>query len=187
MVLLPGLLLNNNYQKDINMKFKNIFIGALLLTSGFLTSCEKEEPEIEMTSIGIAAGTWYVTYKQLGTNGSLTDVGGGYNELATYNTAANDGAQIWVDDLEHFWEFKVKANFDGNAMAFSGTDLANNYYTSKVNITEGKIVEGGGLSITKVPVDSIYMRVTFSDDTPANGKTYIVSGHRRTGFIEDEP
>ncbi len=169
------------------MKLKNIFIGALVVVSGFLTSCEKEDPEIQMTSIGNAAGTWYVTYKVQAANGTLTDVGGGYNELATYNTAVNDGNQIWVDDLEHFWEIKVKANFDGNAKSFSGADLANNYYTSKVTITEGKVIEGGGLSITKVPVDSIYMRVTFSDDSPANGTTYIISGHRRTGFIEDEP
>ena len=48
---------------------------------------------------------------------------------------------------------------------------------------EGKIIADGGVSKTGVVVDSIYIKATFSDDP---GTEYEITGHRRTGFVEDD-
>jgi hypothetical protein len=45
------------------------------------------------------------------------------------------------------------------------------------------VIKDGGRSKTGVKTDSIYMVVEFSDDL---GTDYEISGHMRTGFVEDE-
>ncbi len=42
---------------------------------------------------------------------------------------------------------------------------------------------GAGKTKSGNPVDSIYMEAVFSDDP---GNKYVISGHQRTGFFEDE-
>jgi hypothetical protein len=53
-------------------------------------------------------------------------------------------------------------------------------------VQQGKVLLKEGRSTSGVVTDSIYFEVSFDDDTPAYGTTYIVSGVRRTGFLEDE-
>ena len=52
-----------------------------------------------------------------------------------------------------------------------------------VKFYEGKVITGGGMSKSGVVVDSIYLKVEFSDDP---GVIYEIKGHQRTGFFEDE-
>jgi len=150
------------------------------------------------------AGEWYVqTY--VGGNAVL-----GHELISTYNTAAADGAEIWVDDLGHIWPVKAKIGSSPSDMSFSGTgdnmeapeysydtldmerdpmvdpiDSVNQnfegYYT--FNVKQGKVISDEGRSKTGVVTDSIYMLVEFSDDP---GTEYEISGHRRTGFGEDD-
>ncbi|WP_162428635.1 lipid-binding protein [Pontibacter pudoricolor] len=165
---------------------KKIYTIALLLTFGFLSSCERDDPEIEMTAIGDMAGEWYVTYMAdtVGSDGPV-DFGGGHSLLLTYNTSANTTDSMIVDDLENFWEFKTIVNANKAERTFSAPNGDNLYYDSNgVIINNGKIIIGGGESRTGVKTDSIYFEVAFGDDP--DGLTYIVSGHRRTGFLEDE-
>ena len=168
------------------MKIKYLFVG-LLLSVGILTSCEKDDPEVELTSVKQAAGQWNVTYKVETSPGVFEDIFHvGYTHLSTYNTAANTGEQIWVDDEGNFWDYKVKSNFDPSNLTLSGSELENTSYESKVTITDGKIILDEGRSKTGVQTDSIYFRVSFNDDDEPYGTIYHVSGHRVTGFVEDE-
>ena len=69
---------------------------------------------------------------------------------------------------------------------FSSKDSLNNLiegYDIKILVKEGKVIKDGGRSKTGVKTDSIYMVVEFSDDL---GTDYEISGHMRTGFVEDE-
>ncbi|MEJ8758206.1 lipid-binding protein [Pontibacter sp. H259] len=161
-------------------------ITVLLLAVSFLSSCERDDPEVEMTAIGNMAGEWYVTHKVETSPGVFEDVFGvGYVTILTYNTSENTADFMFVDDLGHFWEYKTLVDVSPTDKSFSAPDGENLYYDSDgVSINNGKIIIGGGESRTGVKTDSIYYEVSFGDDD--EGFTYIVSGHRRTGFAEDE-
>jgi hypothetical protein len=167
------------------MKKIYIYLLALISTAGLLSACEKDEPEVGYTAIGKAAGEWWVTY-QVETSPGVFEDQAGYVPLLSYNTSDNAPNQIWLD-VAIFRPFKSKSGFDGSTMSFSAADAPSlvqrtgNNFTVKV--TEGKVILGGGLSQTKVPTDSIYFRAEFSYEP---GTIYHISGHRRTGFLEDE-
>jgi hypothetical protein len=167
------------------MKKIYLYLLALISTTGFLSACEKDDPEVGHTAIGKAAGEWWVTYQVETDPGVFEDLVG-YVPLLSYNTSDNSPNQIWLDE-GNVWPFKFKSGFDGNTMSFTATNAASivksggNNFT--VTVTTGKVILGGGLSKTKVPTDSIYFQAEFSDDP---GTIYHISGHRRTGFLEDE-
>jgi hypothetical protein len=170
------------------MKKIYLYLLALISTAGLLSACEKDDPEVGYTAIGKATGEWWVTYKVETSPGTFEDIYQvGYTPLLSYNTSDNAANLIWLDDQGNFWPYKFKSGFEGSTMTFSATNAPSivqsggNNFT--VNITEGKVILGGGLSKTKVPTDSIYFQAEFSDDP---GTIYHVSGHRRTGFLEDE-
>jgi hypothetical protein len=185
------------------MKNKFLILIAFLFSTAIFTGCEKDDPEIELTATMPVSGLWYVTYKVADkVTGALTDVRGGHVKLNTFNTAANTPNEIWVTDedpdfadngpLYTFWNYKVRANLDLASKTFSANsksialeDVTEGApYDINVIITEGKVIDKGGRSKTGVEVDSIYFKVQFEDDPDT--LTYIVSGHRRTGFLEDE-
>ena len=121
---------------------------------------------------------WWVTVT---VNGN--DFAGGHVSLTTYNSAP-DQDSIWVDDLGHIWNFKVKAKADYKALTFSTTDAQNEYYDSKVTLTGGKILPNAGHSKTGIITDSLYIEAKFNDD-PDN-LTYVISGTARTFRAEDD-
>jgi hypothetical protein len=168
---------------------KKLFFCLLtvIFSAGFLTACEEDEPEVEFTAIGRAAGEWWVTYKEETRPGVFEDKNQGYTGLMTYNASDNSPNQIWLDDRGHFWPFKFKAAYDGTAMSFSASNapslVKSNNQNFTANVTAGKVIVGGGKSKTKAATDSIYFQVEFSDDP---GTIYHVSGHKRTGSQEDE-
>jgi hypothetical protein len=168
------------------MKFKNLFLIASLLSLGFLSSCDQDdEPEVENMSTYPISGDWSVNHYVADADGKLEDIG--YpGQILAYNTAANNGTEIWIDDHKTFWNYKVRATVNMGATSFSGTEMQNVSYNSKVTITEGKVIPNG-TKVHGIPADSIVFKVSFSDDgTAANpdpyGTIYIVGGHRNTGF-----
>ena len=140
-------------------------------------SCKKDLTQGSTAAVKAANG-WWVTFTLDG-----SDVFGlGTFFLNTYNTSANKDS-LWVDDLEHSWQFKVKTKIDYSTLTFSTTNAPNEYYNITVNITDGKILPKAGKSKSGVATDSIYFKANFSDD-PSN--TYVIRGTARTGFIEDD-
>jgi hypothetical protein len=124
------------------------------------------------------AGEWFTRYYQ--NNAAVLP----FHKIITYNVADPNSSQVWVDDLAQ-WPFKAKFDVDlANLNFVPAASIANTKGTGKtIKVVEGKVVPGGGRSKTGVVVDSIYMRLEFSDDP---GKIYEIKGHQRTGFFEDE-
>jgi hypothetical protein len=171
------------------------FILYFVVLSVIIVSCDQEDPNIQSTNAKALAGEWFVTYSIGG-----SDVGGGYSTIITSNTAANLATEILISDYVdpnaktgNFWSYKVKAQADPDAKSFTASEsvstaLINNEdpYPIKVNILNGKIIPFGGKSRTGVVVDSIYFEIQFEDDATPFENTFIVSGHKRTGFTADE-
>jgi hypothetical protein len=156
---------------------KRIFViiaGVMLVT---ISSCSKK-PDTGGTSAQKVANEWWVTF----TVGGVDVYNLGYTPLVTFNTSANNG-DIWIDDEENTYEYKVKAQVDYSALTFKAAAATNEYGNWKATITDGKILLNAAKSKTGNVTDSINFKVIFSDDP---GTTYTVAGHARTRFSEDD-
>lgn len=166
------------------MKNRNIFNLLLFMFVGLsLVSCDKGgDPDPGATKVVDMAGDWFVKFMFDGEN-----VYEGYEMITTYNTAANDGQYMWVDDNypdgNWIYGFKVKTPVDAKANTFSGNDLQNQIYDITVNITNGEVLKDAATTTGGNTTDSIHMNIEFSDDP---GKIYTIAGYRRTGLLEDE-
>jgi len=172
---------------------------TLILTFGLALAACQEEYETELIPGSSLSGEWYT---QTFVDGSVVL---GHEKISTYNTAAADGSEIWVDDLEHIWPVKAKIPASPGSNSFAGmgdnimapiysydtadiaepydsiTETFEGYHT--MDVLEGKIIADAGHSKTGVVTDSIYIKAVFSDDP---GTEYEMAGHRRTGFVEDD-
>lgn len=153
---------------------KRLMKYMLMIVVAFIaTSCSKDE--IPMTSTVDLAGEWMVTVEAEG--------GFSYGPVMfiTYNTSANDGKEIWLDDLSNFWGTKVKVPCDVNAKTFGSTTPADNqdYDPITVTVTNGKVIFGGTKTPSGAVADAIEFQIEYSDDP---GTVYTAHGYRRTGL-----
>ncbi|WP_266202894.1 lipid-binding protein [Pontibacter kalidii] len=169
------------------MKLKYTLLLTLFLSLGAFTSCDDDDDEdIEYTATYPISGDWVVTL-------NLETAPGQFEplieptEVLIYNTSANIPTEVWVDDEGHIWGFKVKTPINIDNLTFGGENLENMYYNSQVTITDGQVFLNA-VEVNNLMRDSIYFKVSFSDDTDAEGNpdpfgtTYHVYGHRKTGF-----
>ena len=157
-----------------------------------LVSCEnngyEDFTQVNTPSVALN-GEWYV---QTLYNGKVVV---DYKLISTYDTAAN-GAEMWVDDKGHIWNFKCKSPVNVDALTFAGNKLASSVvdddpktpnvietYDINVNITEGKVIKNGATSTGGQTVDAIQFKAEFSDDP---GSIYEIKGYKRTGLLEDD-
>jgi hypothetical protein len=142
-----------------------------------LISCTKK-PDVEYTSTVRMSGEWFTRYYESGA--PLTSP----HKILTYNTSDPSATQIWVEDAV-VWPFKAKLDVDYSTLTFKPMAEATNLELAgeKVKVFEGKVIPGGGITKSGNAVDSIYLKVSFTDDP---GTTYEIRGHQRTGFFEDE-
>lgn len=166
---------------------KYIKYTLLFLATIVLASCSKED--IPMTSTVELAGEWTVTVDAVDASGNVImedPYGMGPIMVITYNTNANDGKEIWLDDLGNFWEFKVKVPCQVGARTF-GSDSSLTDVNNGIGVTvkDGKVtVNGAKIPSTGTPTDAFECKVTFDDDD--NGLIYWIHGYRRSGFAADE-
>lgn len=163
------------------MKKNKIKLIALLLSVFSLTimsSCDEGgNPDAGGTKVEKYAGDWWI---------ALSDPDGeivGHVLHSTYNTAANDNT-MWIDDHSNGYWIKAKVNVNLEDGTFSATDAENIGDSGTVTITDGKIIKDGGHSRAGHVVDSIYFKAHYSYDD--DGYDIIYTGHKRTGFSEDE-
>jgi hypothetical protein len=156
---------------------KKLIPATLIIGLALFASCSKNLPDAGASNTVKMANEWWVTFSLDG-----NDLLGTHVKLSTYNTSANDDS-LWVDDLGHTWQFKVKAKTNLQSLTFSADSAQNETYDIQVFITDGQIFPKGGVSKTGRTTDSIYMKVRFTDD-PTN--TYIISGSGRTMYSEDD-
>lgn len=168
------------YNKLKNLSF---LFFALALSISFV-SCEKVESVADESDIVAKdmTGSWYVEFLVDGTDVYHL----GFNKLNTYNTSANDGTSIWIDDNTNLWTFKVNCPINSSDQTFSGTGLYSNVddYEVDVTITDGKITKDGVTSPSGQTTDKIYFEAEFSDDP---GTIYQLVGYRYTGLVGDQP
>lgn len=154
---------------------KKILLYTLGLLLFSVMSCT-EEAEVWDSSTLDHAGDWWVDHS-LGTTGYATAT------LQTFNTAADDGKEIWISYTSTSPKtYKVKCPINKENLTFGGADLANTLKAYKVTIQEGKIMKNAAHSPSGAVVDSIYYKVSFSDFP---GNVYEVKGIMKTGFEED--
>jgi hypothetical protein len=161
------------------MKRKYLFLIAFTCT--IVYACQKK-PEVGGTTTQSMANEWWV--QLFDPSGALVYPASYYGHIATYNTSSNTD-EIWVDDQNEIWNFKVKAKADLNALTFTANKAVSvvDNYNIKVTITDGKIIPNVGHSKSGVLTDSIYMKIEFEDDP---GTIYSLKGHARTRFAEDD-
>jgi nuclear transport factor 2 (NTF2) superfamily protein len=158
---------------------KYILSMAVLLL--VLVSCEED---IDPGSVNTKqlSGEWFVNYSTEGYES-------GYTQLLTFNTASDNGEEIWISDEGNFWVYKVKCPVNIQDFTFSGEDLVSvafwndELYDIEIDIMNGKIIKDASLQPSGVRADSIYFEIEFEDDP---GTIYQAAGFRRTGFLEDE-
>lgn len=166
-------------------KFKKLsflFFALALLVS--FVSCEEVESvadESDIVAEGMM-GSWYVEFLVDGEDVYHL----GFNKLNTYNSSANDGTSMWIDDNEHTWVFKVNCPINSSAQTFAGEGLYSNVdgYEVNVDITNGQITKNGITAPSGVTTDKISFEAEFSDDP---GTIYQLVGYRYTGLVGDQP
>jgi hypothetical protein len=171
---------------------KNILYSTLFALLFVAVSCEKYEPG--GTATQNLSGDWWIgiEYFDESTSAWVAYQPVGTCFFTTYNTAANVPTEIFIDDHYEgsptFWDMKGKVKANAGNFSFGSTDTVTNlsYDDSQFIVTDGKVIKGVGRSKTGVITDSIVFVVKFNDDSPAWATEYRLSGHRRTGFNEDE-
>jgi hypothetical protein len=160
------------------------------------TSCEKDE--IGGTATEDMAGEWYVTVDAVDAAGNVVYQGDDLFNfesypimLNTYNTASNASDELYVDDRENFWVFKLRVKCDLNTLTFQTNGAVANeaYEGCDVTITDGKILPKAATTPHGTPADSIVFYVSFSDDTYPDMlgyANYKISGYRYTGLTSDD-
>lgn len=166
------------------IKSKYLVLTFLAFTFA-LTGCF-EDLQTTQSSIGDLAGEWYVTNKIDG-----GDVfGDGYQTITTTNTAADVNTEMWIDDHNHHYWFRAKVNLNSGSQTFavdtflsSVIDPNDDLYEVEMNVFNGQIISGAGLTRSGKATDSIYFEAQFAD---WGTDTFVFSGHRRSGLPEDE-
>lgn len=175
----------------INKNIVKMIVGVLLFTG--LTSCnetgyEDYKQTVDSRPALAMSGEWYINiYDEA--DGSLLV------ENARHKTYDSNDGQLWISDFfgtqgdysnpADFsgWWLLGKVNYNPANLTFSNASLANVADGSVVNLVDGKILKNAALSTDGNVTDSIYFKATF-DYAPT--QVLIFSGHRRTGFLEDE-
>lgn len=155
-----------------------IALSIIILTSVF--SCENDgyEDYQQVTNQNLAlSGEWFIDVTNQNTG--VLEV-----EHALHKTFDSNDGKMFIDDAKHGWWLKGKLNVNPNDLTFNVTDEPNLLDPGTTfTITEGKIIKNAALSQDGNVVDSIYFKAEFSYSP---GVIYVHSGHRRTGFLEDE-
>jgi len=159
--------------------------GILLLS---VTSCT-EDADIWDSSVHDLSGEWYVRYDHA-TYGE-DPFGAGYTPLLTFNTADDNGTEMWITDDGSFWDYKVKIPVNMETMTFGSENaIPNESYDTEVKIMNGKVIKDAVTLPSGYVADSIYFEVWFGDLEESTGipdDKLLVGGYRKTGFAEDEP
>lgn len=162
--------------KKINRNITTFILSVILIAS--FTACDEGgDLDPGATAIVDVAGDWVVEIERDGAHYN-------HSTISTYNTAANNTSEMWLDDQQHGWGLKSKVNLNLEAMTFSGNDLPENYFDVTVTITNGVIIKDGATAPSGTVVDSISFNAEFSD---IPGEIWHYYGYKRTGHLEDEP
>lgn len=165
-------------------------ILAIIAFLAIIGGCETyNDSEIDTSVVYPLSGDWIVKFTDISVTPNITS---GVFTINTYNTVDNSKTQMWIrstltsTSTAYTGRFRGKINCDVENLSFEGDQVSNTYYTTSpiptFNITEGKVEPDAYTTATGGKADKITLRMT---DTRKPGKTYTVSGFRRTGWYDD--
>lgn len=156
---------------------KKYFILILAFICISISSCDiKDDFEKINSKVVDASGEWWIKF-------SKTGYETGYIKVLTFNTAADIATEMWISDNGIWKDIQFKCPVNVENLTFSGSNLTNIKTNNKIEIKNGKIEKGAGLSTSGVVTDKISFEIILSSEP---GVTYQAVGTRKTGFIEDE-
>lgn len=166
------------------MKKITLIIAAALIAC-ISISCENEIDPGQNSLMKMSNEWWVHLLVDDGAGGYEDVYDLGYFQFLTSNTASNTSDSLFVDDFGAVAELKAKVACNPDDLTFSngGVAVEERYTDGIVTINNGKILEGQGRTASGVQVDSIYFEAEFDWDP---GQVYIIAGHVRTGYTEDE-
>ncbi len=171
----------------------------ILLSAATFMGCQKEYVAEKSKTVAMAGKWWYELSYDANADGLFNDADGdallvsyadyGEASLLTSNTNANDADSILISDQLSFrggqWPMTFHAAVNLSDLTVKpATDLLN--YANEnaaVTIFEGKILKNAATTLSGGKTDSIYLHLGFADSP---GDHYLVTGHRDTGFLEDQ-
>lgn len=167
--------------------FYKIVICCLLLVAA--SGCETyKDYEIEYSPVYPLCGEWLVRFTDISVTPNTTS---GLIVLSTFNTADNSTTRMWIRTTSTSsaypgrFDGKIDCNVEGRT--FTGSNALNTYYTvspvPSFTITDGIVITDGYDTATGGKSDKITFTMT---DTRKAGKTYKISGFRRTRWLDDE-
>jgi hypothetical protein len=169
--------------KKIKLNYIKILSCAFVFT--LLSACTErgfDDYDAGGTPSEALNGEWFIDVSD--------EAGNVYVQHALHKTYDDNEGKMYVSDRigpgdSDFsgWWLVSKVNYDVKTLTFSATDADNEADGSVVTITEGKILKNAGHTKTGGITDSIYFKGVFDYDPET---VIIFSGHRRTGFHEDE-
>ncbi|MHA3787313.1 lipid-binding protein [Flavobacterium hauense] len=166
-------------------KFNILKMLTLVFVTVNLVACNDrgyEDYDAGGTPSQVMNGEWYI---------DISDVDGNvYAQHTLHRTFDDNNGKMFIsdrigpeDDDYSGWYLVSRVNYDLSNLTFSAAGTDNDADGSIVNITEGKILKNAAHSQSGNVVDSIYFKGEFDYDP---GTIIIFSGHKRTGFEEDE-
>ncbi|WP_411973089.1 lipid-binding protein [Sphingobacterium sp. Lzh-3] len=157
------------------------FLGFLVL--GFV-ACKQDQPAVEYSPIFPISGEWHThVFNEDGSSASAS-----LFALSTYNTSDNLSNVAWfkLSNVAQPFGVLAKVNVDVPNKTFVAGQYINTLpvpaNSTAITLIEGKIMLNASTQPSKAVADSIYVKYK----TGVNGKTYIVKGHRRTQWPEDQ-
>ena len=167
-------------------KYISLAFMAVALSFGFVSCSVETNEEPGGTNVEKMAGRWNVQVDAVDESGNVVyedPYGIGKITIMTFNTAANNINEMWLDDNGKFWSFKMKVDVNYRERTFSCAEQDYDAAGSGTAVvTNGKIMENAAKNLHGMPNDSIVFNIKFSDDD--NGLIYRLSGQRYTGFKE---
>lgn len=187
---------------------KKHILTVIMLAVILFSSCDTfddldkmPDPEVEYSSTYPISGEYYAEFSYT-EHGDL--FGAGLVPLYIYNTAADDGQDVWITDYigsdpseGSYWGFRVKCPVNMDDLSFGSADtLIDEGFGIKVVVRNGQILEEATEQPSGTISDSIFCEIWFEDIGPyinsqvgdiiAEDEYLNVSGFRRSGFLEDE-
>ncbi len=142
-----------------------------------LNSCDYKEDYDQINSQVVeASGEWWIKF-------STTDYETGYLKVLTFNSADDIATEMWIWDKGNWKDIKFKCPVNISNLTFGGGSLLNLNSDVTIEVSNGKIEKGAGLSTSGLVTDKISFEIKFSDEP---GVVYQAIGTRKTGYVEDE-
>ncbi|HEX8577550.1 MAG TPA: lipid-binding protein [Flavobacterium sp.] len=161
---------------------------SFLLIAGF-ASCENkgyEEYDVKTTTTIAMDGEWFVDITNQASGTTLAQ----HVNYRTYDVSVDDDGSMYIENnlpSTSQYILRGKIGTDITALTFSSATNEANIKRlpagATFTITEGKILKNAARSRSGNVVDSIYFKGVLSN---LPGVQLIYSGHKRTGFLEDE-